>query len=297
MFSLQACRRSLLALAPACCFFLLEAAVSAEDRPSLERRLAGMEHGDADFRESLESATDDELDELCGVSDRTIALSAHWQKIRNTFRDEYQHPPVRIDRAKLQRFAGFVEGRLGIRPPSWWETLLGSLRYDSVQSLSVSRRATRLRDYRWTEAEMYVPRDISDVKRQGGGLQIVREERQFTIPESVLSDAIEELTFVSAVSLLPGQDERFFVAFHWHLGNWTPVYCIDGASGKVIWQAMANTILPPGASTGPLPLSQWIELRIQGKTLYVFGATDRSMFIDAFDMDSGKSEFRFSTAY
>src|SRR5262249_23852158 len=48
------------------------------------------------------------------------ALRAAWEEVRLTLPEEEQHRAVRPDPQRLQRFIGFVEGRLPVEAPDWW---------------------------------------------------------------------------------------------------------------------------------------------------------------------------------
>src|SRR5262245_7802375 len=83
-------------------------------------------------REVLHPCADRQVAELKTHAHLGIALAAAWEVVRRTLSEEKQQAKLlKPDAQALHRFLGFVEGRLSIELPHWWESMiLGAEAYD-----------------------------------------------------------------------------------------------------------------------------------------------------------------------
>ncbi len=264
----------------------------AEENPLLEQ-LKGMECGVLSPRDLWKQIGNDSLHEMSLSSSLGIALPARWEMIRRTFLDHDRKQSKPIDRRKLERFAGYIEGRLEIELPSWWENRLVRLRYFDDLVLSVPIKIDPRFEYRITDAGISIPSHITSINRVNDELKAVIGGRDYIIPKDAVSHAEDAITFLDAVNIIVIDDRRFAAAVHLDTGASFPLFFIDSASKKTLWSTDVCALQPILGNSG----THHVEITVTGDTLYVFGSTYFAMYIEAFAIKDGKSVFRFSTAF
>ena len=259
------------------------------------------------------------LDELSEKENDSVALLAKWAMVRNSIgppvKDGIRWVPVDIDRARLARFLGFLEGRTRTVPPMWWQQrmlrLQGYDRYEMEVDRDLppaplfppaedSKVVAEDGRYRWQKAvRLWLGRGISDAKKRGHDVVLRVAEADISVSDTVLDD-VEERTGnmpdgVNAICISPG---RYLVALHGHVCQRFPLYLIDAQQQRPIWSVdvwAARPVVPGGS--GPPDMGHWVDFRIAHEKAYVFGAGWNSMYVECFNLSDGKNQFRFSTSY
>ena len=98
---------------------------------------------------------------------------------------------------------------------------------------------------------------------------------------------------VGELSLAAAQD-RVFVACHPPTTMPYPIGCIDTTAHEVKWK---NVVWGCGPVTLQGKPSHRIELLVTGDRLFVFGVFGFSLYLEAFDLETGKHAPLFSTTY
>lgn len=118
---------------------LQQGALKKEDMETLVALIDKSGGGKSQFRRDellallLGHSSIKQLQELKSHSDTTLALHAAWEEVKRSVRvplikevlddPEFENPEsmAKIGRAAADRFLGFVEGRLRLSPPDWWQ--------------------------------------------------------------------------------------------------------------------------------------------------------------------------------
>lgn len=195
----------------------------------------------------------------------------------------------------MHRFVGFVEGRLRLELPRSWQRELVAARYYGRRHLAIP---TKLDDepYVWSEAGWARPPHLGLRKTQTG-LQVVSEQGTCNIRTETIAKARADYSaIIENLNILMVSDRRCIVALHDDLWTPYPIYCLEPRSGDIVWQSEVWAEVPVirGVS-GPTP--HWIDIRRCGNRVYIFGTCLFSMYIEAFALDDGDNEVRFSTSY
>jgi hypothetical protein len=100
--------------------------------------------------------------------------------------------------------------------------------------------------------------------------------------------------FASGVLGALGEKRSVVAAYFGGGGNGCHIYGFEGQGGKPAWKAdvwSAGRTILAGRSYHK------VELRQKGDTVYLFGAESHGMYVEAFDVATGKCRFRFCTCY
>ena len=84
------------------------------------------------YEKACETASKEELDRLKTCRQSGIAIRAAWEEIRRTIPADTprrESTNRRINSEAMQRFLGFVEGRLPVRLPWWWKDAMARADY------------------------------------------------------------------------------------------------------------------------------------------------------------------------
>lgn len=219
-------------------------------------------------------------------ADVGIALQANWELHAVPVRR--QPPPERrsawgLDPSRLQRFLGYLEGRIGTGVPGWWET--GLLNADFYPSTHLACPADKLR-YEKTQAGILVPRGTK-VAAAGADLAVTVGTATAAIPRFCFAESMRH-----SVHLDP---EMCFVAIYSDSGYPFVLRRVDLASRAIAWQAEVWAVRT-GFSSGSEGAHS-VELKRNGKQMLVFGAESHGTYLEAFDVRTGDCDFRFCTSY
>jgi hypothetical protein len=227
---------------------------------------------------------------LKGHSELSIALRAAWEAVRRTISEEKQPIAVKPDADALHRFVGFLEGRLNVPLPNWWEQkLLNAHAYEREHTYFPLLDE---RPYHRTESGLSA---LSHIKIAKIDKDLVASEgnRSFRIP-SLLVETSQRKGPVDAVGVLI-DEERCYVALHSARCSPFKVSSVDRSVDRVVWsvEVWAAGGLIDYAGRG----HHWITLDVRDGTLFVFGAGDDAVYVEGFSLNDGSNRFRFSTSY
>ena len=197
----------------------------------------------------------------------------------------------------LQRFLGFVEGRLRVRQPKWWKDAMAKAEYGFGTADAQGREV-------WTSAppdfyvlrqpgirEIQVPTGTSAVPTSGG-LRVTVGRETFIVPKSVVAGVKDHCLIA-----FPADDDRFVATLHPGLPVAYPLFCISRSSGKIIWQAQVWLGDNIGGSIGGYVPPPPTSIEVADGVVYVFGTGYWLAYVEAFSLADGKNLLRFSTSY
>ena len=274
------------------------------------------------YRTLLDGASGQSIATLKTHAQDRIALPAAWEQVRRTFpkvaqmsKDGYGKA-VKVDQSVVQRFIGFLEGRLKLKLPKWWESrmadayafdretlgLKSAWSYDrkttrltfSIQQTPDHRTEFRFPSYHAPERRLLATRGFKISSREAD-LVVSKGSLICIIPKELLKTAEKEHSTHSMSCYM--DKDRCIVGFLPEDCNPYKVFCLDRKSSKLLWSATIwNSVAVVPGRTGR-GFTHLASMLVQDKTLYVFGTEDFSMYIEAFRVEDGTNLFRFNTTY
>lgn len=256
------------------------------------------------------NATAVELTELKHHSNLGISFCAAWEAVRRSTLAGDNIPPERIehrsiDDAVLGNFLGFLEGRLGFNLPERWSK--------NFDGRTVAHRATggRLSDEgpplgndATDDAIVSLNHDISATTSTPGltllraekGVDVGIDGKKYHIPEAVFSHALRYQEF-SIIDALPASDKGLVCAVHSEVGRTYFLYYVHANEPAPRWTS--NVWADWGMLRAASGSGYWhvLDIVLHEKRVFLFGSSPICMYIEGFDLDSGRNVCRFSTAY
>jgi hypothetical protein len=239
------------------------------------------------------------IDELKGHDHDGIALQAAWEEVRRSIPLEGakrlgEKAPL-LDAKKTQRFIGFVEGRLKVTPPPFWEDLLlraraeRRIKWDEVLTTDLKRHLHLLQEIPVSQdgkRTVMVPFDLGvDESKQGTSIDVTLDKKTFAVP---LTNA------PWGINAWPVGKSRCVVALISSISPNHEIICIDGADQSVAWKSRVwgETVGPIRSGWSP---AHFVDARLSGDRLLIFGVTFDRIYIEGFSISDGKNLFRFSS--
>jgi len=216
----------------------------------------------------------------------TIAVQSAWEDIERSIPANPKEM-IHLDRAKLARFLGFLEGRARVQAPQWWaEALLDARAHRRGNVIAGGLNMAE----GWQKADA-VP-GLATFDRENGQLVVRVGTTSVPVPKNLREklDAGGPGDGVSAFIT----SSRCYVAVFDDAGYPYRLACVDRASVKTRWvtDVWASWL---GAATGVH--HQWVEITEQGNRVVVFGVASTGFHAEAFRMEDGVNTFRFSNYY
>lgn len=222
--------------------------------------------------------------------DREIALQAAWEEaVQRNSLDERVTEVESVRR--FAQFVGFVDGRLPVTLPDWWEDIVSSAVQNETQEVVFSRRALWL--YEGTESGLKRLKGFSAGNVEGR-IEMTFEGRQFRLVDEVVHEA-QKMGPVEIVSPVMDHDSAFVV-----IGSMAATPCIlvkiDLESGKTAWRSKIRADDSVTNRSGRH--YHFVEPRIGNDgQIYVFGIGAHCAYIEEFSSNDGSCQFRFSTTH
>jgi hypothetical protein len=224
------------------------------------------------------------LPELQQSPHDSIAVQAAWQELAMTVPDFEKEVPsdFRVDRAKLNWFLGFLEGRGRVRLPKWWS--------DAILRAEVRRG----RSFCFPEQETSPPwpkvGEDCKVTKRGDVFTLRVGSDSIVLPPQItgtIHDGSRHFTgcFTS---------KDCYVADFQDSGYEFTVCKIDRQTDKVVWTAQVWGSYR--GSMGGSGVRGEGSIEVQGDRVVVFG-NSIGIHVEAFRTDNGKNLFRFSNGY
>lgn len=257
---------------------------------------------------ACEDATTIELAALRRQSDDGLAIRAAWEDIRRTIprvdaktaSSADANKSHAVDRAKIARFLGYVEGRLNVGLPDWWVQRFQKTRVHAIAKwkprviaaiggpfvLLARPLEHDINPTRVTKAGWVIFRDLKMRTSPNGTITIETDGKTANLPKELTDNA----NSISAIRL----GDEFIIATYYEDGYGCDI-CRLKANGELVWKERAWGEISP--SKNGLGYHHWVELVVEKDRLFIFGGTDNSMYLECFRHDDGANEFRFGTSY
>jgi hypothetical protein len=236
---------------------------------------------------------------LKNVSEKGIAIRAAWEEVafsglkkdvRKIF--DREEPCLAVNPLAAARFIGFVEGKLGIQLPSWWEEAVrAAATWERDEPIYPGKpKETPYHYFDLDGHQIGLPKTMT-LEKKGEGI-LIRTAKE----SMVLSRAIAKEIWTSSLTLSGSlSKERCILAFHNDIGCSFQLVCLDRTSGKKLWESTVWDSRQAGGGTG-IP-QEYVSVLDNGQSVFVFGSSDRCFFIEAFDSKTGRNQFRFASRY
>lgn len=290
-------------------------AQGAETEPSIEvnARQTDTNPTTPDEYDSLFKSLDTEaIRQLKFHQHKGISLRAAWIEFVSAAtepKDGERRKTVEPFRA--HRFLGFVEGRLGVSVPRFWETTLLSARPDVYldgnrpDNGSVTFPRQDHLFYQKTESGLSAPPGVS-LKEGPEDWLLTVGNKSIRLPVSLLKeltdghlpDGYRECIGVTA---LLSADDCYLVLHSVACEPYKLVH-LDPRTRKVRWKVDVEAHVR-GFVTGGTTYDftdwrfHWVTLVEKNGVLFVFGVSMECVYIEAFRTKDGTNLFRFSTGY
>ena len=240
----------------------------------------------------------------------SVSIRAGWELLLREWaiptRDAEPFTPAPLER--VQRFIGFVEGRLVIDLPEWWEAAVKSGRRWDEGNTSfhipgrVQHNVHVPKDWRHVELDgrdlyngIWLHRRIKDADWEDGVLSLrmaetCKNKHSFRVwDERLQPSALDRVNALEVDSLV-------FAEVHGPYCREFPVVAFDSQKGALKWQAKVWSA-PPVAYSGTYNGEHYTELVVHKRVLYVIGAGRDGVYIEGFRIEDGTPVIRFSSAY
>jgi hypothetical protein len=249
-------------------------------------------HHDEAITKLFKILSTDQIRDLKEHEHDTIAIAAAWHEVRETFAettkpDTLPQCGAKIDQAALERFLGFVEGRLRIRLPKVWQE---SCRHPRVYS----PRSIRIQTFKYwprhsTDAGFSAPLSVQATK-EDGRVTVNTDVGECQLPKSVLSK--KDLL---AGSLAAAIDTEYCVcAFYNEIGYGYKLHCVNLKKESVVWTKPVFAGFYGGVSgTG---YQSRVSIHLKAGHAFVFGTCLMGSYVEVFSLKTGQPTCRFTSA-
>lgn len=255
----------------------------------LEKLMQGEGHGGLQkaYRDFFKRLNVNEIRALKSHTSNGIALQAAWEEVRRSAIGK-NGQELRIDPLVLYRFVGFVEGRLGITLPDWWEQGLLTAGVSRQGMFSFGKPNEPV--YHKTGLDFLSPHDTR-VEKVNSDIFLRTPQGSLSLPQSLLAET-KGLHMPSISGLI--YRDRWYVAMHPYGCFPFFLYCIERRSGKTLWKQRVWV----GGKGGYEGIHRhWVVLLGRSDHIMVFGAGEDTMYVESFHAEKGCNVFRFSTSY
>jgi hypothetical protein len=248
---------------------------------------------------------------LKNVSEKGVAIRAAWEEVALAgFKKELRKNPfgseketcLAVNQTAVSRFFGFVEGKLGIQPPPWWEEAVASASisrawWEEAKKMPIPEGTIEIHPgvpkkspyhyLKFDDDEIAMPKSMTIQKKEDGALLRIGKESML-LPSTILEEH-----WNTRICASMNQDRCFF-AFPSIFSASFSLVCLDRQSGKKLWQ---TTVWDGGNIGGTGIWYEYVAVVDNGKSVFVFGSGTLCFFIEALDCKTGRNEFRFASRY
>lgn len=230
-----------------------------------------------------------------------IALRAAWEVLRRTIKespdkDDDADTVVRLDQRSVQRFIGFVEGRLKISLPRQFEKTLQhaqATEADNILFFPLLGFPIKHWPNHKTPSGLVTNKDIWAVNRKDEAQLLVSSyKKTCKVPMRYRNEAAKKGIDYGLTSII--EDNQCIVGFMGDSCFSYRLLCLNLKSSELLWSTEVWASGLGGFSGQDRHLA---VMKVHENKLYVFGACTRNMYIEAFDMKDGSNLFRFGTGY
>jgi hypothetical protein len=244
------------------------------------------------FETLFKNTSDERLRRLKGHPHDGIALRAAWEEVRLSFPAQAKPKAASPDQKLLQRFVGFLKGRLRTELPVWWLEMLLEAKAYRRDHVSLPWPPDLRTVHYHEQGPFWVPRNTTLVKNEGKMILTI-ERKSVAIAEKNITEAQDSIGAEFACAAFDSR--RCYLALYENCGCSFPLLGIARASGNVTWKAKVWATDLTGRYTGQH--LQRAMVQVEADRILVFGAGNNGAYVEAFSAETGKNLFRFSTSY
>jgi hypothetical protein len=214
----------------------------------------------------------------------TIALFASWEASRRA--------AAKDELTRLNEFLLVLQERINAPIPEFWGAKLAEQVSVPTNDLLLSQIPKK------SSAQVWGPAALR--RRNDKDMTIlVRGRNTLAIPNKLFEEVEKKFTSLAVTSPVNAWigDDRSILIQHDRFGAPFPIFCLDTKSVKVIWQSEVWNADPLVGLAGWVPPRDHV-LVVSEKTVAVMGIGPfDTIYVDAFDLSSGKVLLRFSPGY
>jgi hypothetical protein len=268
--------------------------VKAEERPEEKQAQA--------YRELFEKVGRAGLTDLTKDKDTGLALQASWElhkklvprpKVPGAPRP-LAAPDDTYDPKEIKKFLDFLKDRTKAPVPDWWEKGISELYVDERAQGHIyfgEDPEEVLTKIELGKRPWYVRKGVKLTLRDGtysyeaGDVAIeykVKNKRH----ESFIDVGLADVTVGKVTCLAPFPTVNAFPFY---------VAAFESKGGKYLWESEVWAL--KRRSHQGSSARHRVELTMKGDAVFVFGAAFWGMYLEAFDLGTGKCQFRFCTSY
>jgi hypothetical protein len=238
------------------------------------------------------------LQDLTKDTDTGIALQAAWEAHRKLIKRPRPVPDREdemFDPAEAAKFLAFLKDRTKAPVPDWWATLIvdSDLVIGKFQAFPAIRRGHEPVGPKVRKSKIghLVPKG-AELERDGERLVYSAGGRLVAFDPEYTNRPLAWDRFTAILG-----DKQTVVARYPDIPLSFWLVAFPGGGGKPIWRAGVWALYEGDLATSGGEGSDRVELRIQGGLVYVFGASFAGMFLEAFEEQTGKCQFRFNSIH
>jgi hypothetical protein len=222
--------------------------------------------------------------------DTAIALHAAWEvhkkpvKRAKLIDNRADHI---YDRDELSKFVAFLKDRTKAPVPDWWTEAIAEVELFPGRHHGFPWKNT-VPKLRKTKTGLYVPDGVK-LEEDGGMLVYTAGDRAVEFQKSAFADGLDDC-FLGLV----GEKRSVIAAYSDASGFAFTIAGFEGKGGKPTWKAevwAAGRMILAGQGYHN------VELKEKDGVVFVFGAESHGMYLEAFDIATGKCQYRFCTCY
>jgi hypothetical protein len=243
-----------------------------------------------DYKASFDNMPPERISLLKHNENIGICLRSAWEEVRRSIPvNQKEERDMKIDRCALNRFEGFVEGRLDCEIPAWWRQALLSACASGRDAIGFDapRKQPSHAGREGFSARVFWPLVNADRP-----FVIELNDEKVEIPQATIKEMDGPDTFVADVLLT---NRRVYFAWHRDCTIGFTLYSIDRSSKKVQWH---NLVCPDGGGIFYSGVTRHCVTIIgQKDRVVLFGAGELCIYVAAFSKTDGSSLFQFSSRY
>ncbi len=235
------------------------------------------------------------LADLTKDDDTGIALQAAWE-LHKKAAMRPKHIALRTDdvydHVELEKFVTFLKQKTKAPVPNWWaETILDVDVFPGRHHAFSSTSKTPVPKLRKSKAGVEVP-DGAEVTEDGDALAYTSGGRSVKFLKTAFDANIDD-----AMAGLLTEKRSVIASYTTACGARFQLAGFEGNGGKGGKPTWTADVWSSGRTELGGRSFHLMELTQKDDSVYVFGAESHGMYMEAFDIATGKCRFRFCTAY
>ena len=250
-----------------------------------------------EHRAVLTTASEDQLVQLIPHPDTTLALAAGWERVRRTLPKRKESDGIPLDALALARFIGLLEGRAKVTAPREWEkafmTAQAGWRADELPRVGFrTEYDRRVREY---ESNPSHP-DPNPVVIPGT-TQPAGDDNRCIVKSGAASWTlqIDEADRFDSALVRIDHDKAYIALYPEYPVGKLRIFELDPKTGITSWSSEVWVQEIYGGFSGYA--NNQVELAFTPGEVCVFGITYDAAYAACLDRRTGKTRWRFSTAF